>query len=274
MMNQNRSVDERFTLQSLSRNLEMPDWLRLEQITEGKADAGTAEIAAIADGLGLSSKWLLEGKGEPFYIERQDSGADDQFEFIKQRVPLRVIFVRNRDEPNESSVVIQLSEARWSTFGYYHPAGPNVGATGRRQLFEYVCLMRQIYRHLQLDLASSCWCYGKHLNKAEYYGLIRGEIYPGSLLTYFPNDHWWDDFAEMADHRVKGEEPHNVALRKAIHIARGVLNDFQRSAQEVSHIREMLISVGLPAKVTAPAENYDLDAGTARARAWPCVSRQ
>jgi hypothetical protein len=254
MMNRGRGPDDLFTLQSLSRHLRLSDWRRLEQICEGSSDASISDLITVAEGLGLSESWLLEGKGGPFVIDPEDyRDATEQYEYIRRVTPQRLIFVRDRSEPNDSIVVAQLNDVQWFTFCFYHPTGPNVGGTGRRQLFEYCCLMRQLYR--------SCRCYGHHLNSADCTRLLEGEIYPGTLLNHFHNDHWWDDFAELAERRVEGDEPHCVALREAIHIARGVLVEFQKGAQREDWMRQVLLTAGFPLKQQPIADRFALDAG-------------
>jgi len=260
LMNKGRRVEDIFTLQSLSHHLGLPDWRRLEQISEGRSDADTAELTSIADGLGLSRPWLLEGKGAPFVVDLEGyHDATGQYDAIRRMKPQRIVFVRERGEPNDSIVVAQLDDARWFTFRFYHPSGPNVGGTGRQQLFEYCCLMRRVYR--KLERKSSGRCFGRHLDSTDFLHLLEGEVYPGTLLNRYQNDHWWDDFAELAEHRVRGDSFDCVALREAIHIARGVLIDFQERASRDGRVRRFLSSIGFPATEATSAADYNLDVG-------------
>lgn len=162
-------------------------------------------------------------------------------------------------DDNAAIVVAQLDDMRWMSFRWYHRAGPNVGGTGRRQLFELCCLMRRLYR--ALDHTGSCQCYGRHLDSADFVRLLEGEVYPGAILRPFRNDQWWIDFAELAEVRVEGETSHVIALREAICIAQDVLAEFQDGAESGGWMQETLQAAGFPAKAELGARRYRLDAG-------------
>lgn len=98
-MNDQRSVNERFTLQSISKHLGFPDWRKLEAVAEGRSDVSAAELVNVARALGISGHWLLEGKQTPFLVDPEDyRGAEEQFESIQRLNPRRIVFVRQREE--------------------------------------------------------------------------------------------------------------------------------------------------------------------------------
>jgi hypothetical protein len=265
LMNDGREVEDRFTLQSLASLLGLPDWRRLEEIFEARSDATTAELQSIAAGLGISARWLIEGKGAPFAIDPETyCGATEQYEVIRNLAPRKIVFVRERDGHNDSFVVAQLNDVKWFTFRWYHPSGPHVGGTGRHQLMEYCCLMRRIYR--TLDFNGQCACFGFQLESKDFWRALVGEVYPGSLFENFRNDDWWCDLAELAEHRVDGELPDRISLREAVRITREVFRWFQQDAMRSEWTRNLLVSAGLPFKEQALAESYDLDLGLTRAK--------
>jgi hypothetical protein len=187
LMNERRSANERFTLQNISKHLGFPDWRHLEDITEGRSAVGSDELARIALGLGISEPWLLEGKETPFLVDPQDyRGADEQYESVRRFKPKRIIFVRQDQEDFESIIVAEIDDFRWITFHWDHPTSSHVGGTGRRQLLEYCCLMRRLYR--SFDHPGGCTLHGKHLDKPDFMRLWQGEAYPGTFLHWGHND--------------------------------------------------------------------------------------
>lgn len=260
LMNQERGPNDRFTFQNISKHLGFPDWRQLESIAEGRCDTDPAELARIAEGLGINEQWLIEGKAAPFAVDPGDyRGAEEQFEPISRLKPQSIIFVRESSDPFDSIVVAQVNDFRWITFSWDHPMSGRVGGTGRRQIFEYCCLIRQLFR--SFDFPGGCPCYGRHLEPEEFRRLQDGEIYPGALFHWIRNDHWWMDFAELADRRVDGKDARDQALRDAIHIARDVLTDFQEGARKNAWMRDALRIAGFPIQRAKSAERYALDAG-------------
>jgi hypothetical protein len=265
LMNVGRKADDRFTVQGLAHSLGMVDWRLLEDLARGHAKADTGQLSATANQLGVSPTWLLEGKGEPFAPDANDYGdAEEQYRLIEALKPERIVFVRETSEPFRSIVVAQVSEFRWTVFEWDHPTSSHVGGTGRRQLFEYCCLMRRLYR--ELDFNGTTRCYGQHLEATQFRQLLEGKSHPGSLLRYMHNDHWWDDFAELDGDRVEGNTGQAEELREAIHITRGVLADFQRRAAKPGYARDMLLAAGVPLK-DGTNQRYALEAGLYRPQA-------
>lgn len=260
LMNDHRNIDDRFTLQNISSHLGYSDWRLLEGIAEGRSDVGATEIARIAQALGINEQWLLEGKRAPFLVDPEDyRGAEEQLSSIERLKPRRIVFVRQKEEDFESIVVVELDDFRWVTFHWDHPTSSHVGGTGRHQLLEYCCLIRQLYR--TLDHPGTCTLHGKHLDKAAFVRLWEGDIYPGALLRWGHNDPWWIDFAELAETRVDKKAVHGRELRHAIRIARSVLAEYQRPSERNGWMRGLLIQAGLPADQRKHLERYPLDLG-------------
>lgn len=146
LMNDRRSVNERFTLQSISKHLGFPDWRKLEDITEGRSDVIASELVNLARALGINEQWLLEGKQTPFRVDPEDyRGAEEQFDSIQRLNPRRIVFVRQSEDDFESIVAAEIDDFRWVTFHWDHPTSSHVGGTGKYQLLEYCCLIRRLF---------------------------------------------------------------------------------------------------------------------------------
>lgn len=260
LMNDRRGTDDRFTLQNISQHLGFLDWRQLEAIADGRSDASSAELAQIAKRLGINERWLIEGKEAPFLVDPQDyMDVDEQYESIRRLNPRRIIFVRQKQEQYQTIVVAEVDDFRWVTFHRDHPTSSNVGGTGRRQLFEFCCLIRRLYRCF--DHPGGCACYGKHTDATEFMRLLEGEVYPGTLFHYPSSDQWWIDFAELAENRVEGQSSQAKELREAILITRGVLDEFQNRSTQNSWRRDTLIEAGFPVCEAKPISAYFLDTG-------------
>jgi hypothetical protein len=176
MMNAGRTGNDRFTLQGIAKHVGFPDWHLLEEIAEGRSKANLADLALIANGLGLNESWLVEGKESPFSVDPQDyAGADEQYHSILRLKPREIVFVRQEQKDFESIVVTQLDEFNWISFRWDHPMSSHVGGTGRRQLFEYCCLMRRLYR--TFDFPGRIGLFGRHVSSADFMRLLTGDIY-------------------------------------------------------------------------------------------------
>jgi hypothetical protein len=119
--------------------------------------------------------------------------------------------------------------------------------------------MRRLFR--SFDFPDGSACYGRHVESEEFRRLQDGEIYPGALFHWVRNDHWWTDFAELAEARVSGSDARANALRDAIHIVRNVLDEFQESAKQHHWMGQTLSEAGFPLHKAKRAERYAIDAG-------------
>lgn len=257
LMNTRRSADERFNIQSISKHLGFADWRDLEAIAEGRSSARLADLAHISAGLGINEQWLVEGKRAPFLVDPDDYiGADEQYASILRLNPQQIVFVRQEQKYFESIVVVQVDDFKWVTFHWDHPMSSHVGGTGRRQLFEYCCLMRRLYRNF--DFPGGCRLLGRYVSGPDFMRLLEGEVYPGTLLGWGRNDDWWIDFAELAEERVEGRTAKAKELREAIYIARTVLAEFQDRSIQNGWMRNTLVEVGFPTREAKTEPAYRL----------------
>jgi len=247
LMNADRPERDVVTIQSLSRYLGLPDWRRLEQISVGQADADAAEIEDLASRLGIAPNWLLEGKSDPFYIEEPEGRKSftDEYEAIKALKPETVYFIRGKDSERWSSafITVKIDDIRWRTFTLTYPIRGQVGGGGRTQIFEFCCLVRR----LSMGRFNPSWsCRGLHLGTDDFNDLLMGRVYPGALLEAVHEDSWWDDFAELAVHRISPGIPHLDDLRSAVITAQLKLCEYREKLVESSWRRETLEWAGFP----------------------------
>lgn len=232
LMNEMRSDGDRFSLQSLSRNMGQRDWRRLEGIVRGTADADHAELAAIAEAFGLSEEWLIEGKGAPF---ARDPGIgfrliEELHAKIVALAPRTIVYIRQREGGHghhDALIALQCDDVRWHVFRDPHPACGHVGGTGQWQLYDLCRLMRRFDR---ADEAGDIHCFGIHLDSPDYERLLDGEIYPGSLLADIRNDGWWLAFGALRADWIEGDGEAVEGLKKAIAIVEHKLAEVRKQA--------------------------------------------
>lgn len=227
LINQGRDDDEALSTPQLAAWLGAPDWSALEAIQDGTSKATLADLEALARKVGLCSEWLIEGRRTPFLGDEGPYDAAAQFETILALAPKRVVFVRENQAPYSALVAVQLDDLRWRVLEP-HPAGPNVGSTGRSQLFELCTLIRRLYGQYGLAVQFA----GKHVSPGEFQKLLSGEIYPGALLRIHWNDPWWQDLGELSVERASDTTPAAIALVEAIKIAKSVLAEYQTRPAE------------------------------------------
>ena len=218
LMNERRRPDDRFTLQSLARHLGHPDWRLLEQLVAGDAKLSDAELETIAERLGLSKAWLIEGKGTPFevdiYCRRLDSiglHAD-----IVAADPMQVVFVRQDDPQSDCHhvmIAIQLDEVRWTVLAGMWPVWAELGSGGREDLIALYCLIRRLEADTE---KTGSLVFGKHLETEKFDQLSMGEIYPGSLFAEFRNDCWPQFLSSLSTRFLKLELPREKSLADTI----------------------------------------------------------
>lgn len=244
LINAKRFSSDTLTLQGLARRLDMKDWRKLEQIAAGLSNNSFDEIANIADHLGISAEWLLEGKRSPFEPDSQFfNGALGHYEVIKRAEPRTIYFVRSRGPKIWSNAIICLilDDVRWRTFGMLYPIRAQVGAGGSAQIFEFCCLVRR----LRLDSSRYSWqCKGRHVTDDEFEELLSGQVYPGTILMSGLEDYWWDDFGDQDASRLSGDVPHMADLSEAITIARWGLKSAQADAEHSPMAQEKLAWAG------------------------------
>jgi hypothetical protein len=242
LTNEGPSNDDRFTLPSLAAHMGQDDWRRLEDITDGVSGAGAAELRKVAQALGISPVWLIEGKEAPFRLDC--AGRHVPVEELHERVltmrPRAVYFVRCADEDFGATLAVERDDVRWLVWSTDFPVSDHVGGTGRREMLEFCALIRRLDK--DLEEGASVRLLGRHLPRADFDALIEGEVYPGRHLRWCRNDGWWEDFGYLSPENVQGDEPHQMQLRRAIEIT---AYERDRIRQPPSNRAQMFLRWGL-----------------------------
>lgn len=267
LINVGRAKDEQIGVTDIARALSHTDWRELETLARGRYAGDLDQLERLGKGLGVCSEWLVHGRAAPFQMDLGPSEAKQQGDAILALNPQRVVVFRSRSEPFDAAIAVRDTALRWTVFGA-HPCGPEVGGTGRHQLFEFACLLRRLFEALfQRDVE----LVGRQVDGEAYRALVEGATYPGSVLSSLHNDPWWQDYCQFDAALVKGDEPEAVALRKAISIAYSVLAEYWSAASQVAWKRERLVEAGLP--LEKPAEPGPLLVDLAETKA-PAVVRR
>lgn len=276
LMNVGRAKDDAIGVTDIARALSNSDWREIEALTQGQYTGDLDQLERLAKGLGVCSEWLIHGRAAPFQMDLEPGDAKQQGDAILALNPQRVVVFRSRSEPFSAAIAVRDTALRWTVFDS-HPCGPEVGGTGRHQLFEFACLLRRLFKaFFRRDVEFV----GRQLDGDAYQALVDGEAYPGSVLRNLHNDPWWQDFCQFDAALVRGDRPEAVALREAIAIAEGVLAEYWSVDGKAAWKRERLIEAGLP--LDEPAEPgpilVDLEkavkapAAARRATSWPRIA--
>lgn len=276
LINAGRAEDDKIGVTDIARALSISDWREIEALVQGQYSGGLDQLERLAKGLGVCSEWLIHGRAAPFQMDLGPGDAKEQCDAILALKPQRVVVFRSRSEPFNAAIALRDTDLRWTVFDS-HPCGPEVGGTGRHQLFEFACLLRRLFKVL---FRRDVEFVGRQLDGDAFQALVDGEAYPGSVLRNLYNDPWWQDFCQFDAARVEGDQPEAVALRDAITIAEGVLAEYWSAAGKTAWKRERLIEAGLP--VEKPAEagpllvDVDLEKkapeAARRATSWPRIA--
>lgn len=224
---------------SIAHFLGLADWRELEQISAGVSSANLPDLRKLAEGVGLNPDWLIHGRDEPFRLDDGLKDAQEQFNALVALKPRRIVFARSLDWPEDTVVAAQLDDIRWWVFSESHPTRPDVGATGRRQIFDFCCLVRRLYQKFWL---TDTRLQGATISGDDYQRLINGRAHAGAILGCESNDHWWEDLAEMALDLPSDADP---KLKAVIDLARYTLGQFQDASEESGRL-DRLRDAGLP----------------------------
>lgn len=276
LINAERAKDDAIGVTDIAGALSHLDWRELEALAQGQYAGNLDQLERLAKGLGVCSEWLIHGRAAPFQTDLGPGDAKQQGDAILALNPKRVVVFRSRSEPFSAAIAVRDTALRWTVFDS-HPCGPEVGGTGRHQLFEFACLLRRLFKALfQRDVAFV----GRQLDGEAYQALMDGEAYPGSVLRMAHNDPWWQDFCQFDAPLVEGDQPEAIALRDAIAIAEGVLAEYWSAASKTAWKRERLMEAGLPLEKPAEPGPLLVDLGlekkapaaARRATSWPRIA--
>ncbi|CAN5156160.1 hypothetical protein BH10PSE4_BH10PSE4_46710 [soil metagenome] len=273
LINAGRRPDDALEHAEIAHFLGRTDWRDLERISAGVSSADLRELESLAEGLGLNPDWLIRGKDEPFRLDDGSQDARAQYDTLAALRPMRIVFARSRDWPQDTIVAAQRDDLRWWVFTRSHPTREDVGATGRHQIFDFCCLMRRLFRHFWL---TGTQLQGTTISGDDYQSLIEGRAHPGAILRSPSNQSWWQDLAEMALDVSDDDEARAPGLRAVIGLARFTLGQIQQSSEDSGRL-DRLREAGLPVRNADKQARLDMDVAAPapikppKARGWPRV---
>lgn len=218
LMNAGRRVEDQFTLPGLARHLGHPDWRTLERLIAGTMEMSDAKLATIAERLGLTAAWLIEGKGTPFAVDEHCHGLDsiELHDAIVAAKPLQIVFVR-QDYPafecHHVLMAVQYDAVRWGVFAGMWPVWASIGSGGRHNLIALYSLIKRFDAETpRLGFLTM----GAHADEATFDGLSMGDIYPGSLYHEFRNDDWPQFLSSLSTRGLDLALPREKSLAETI----------------------------------------------------------
>ncbi len=169
----------------------------LENYFLAEKDAPFDLLDQIANTFGLCPGWLKFGHiGEPFVyqiygLHYRRGGLLGLIEELK---PQRIFFVRCLNDEGNAHVAFRLTDRKYEgTYDNWN-ISEHVGRTGERQLYELWQSLNKIEERPELyGIKVGC-----DLPEDPYLSLVRGEMYPGTLLEderY--RSFWFDDFTDI-----------------------------------------------------------------------------
>jgi hypothetical protein len=169
----------------------------LENYFLAENDAPFPFLDQIADTFGLNPGWLKFGhKGEPFAyrIHGLHYHPGGLLGLIEELKPQKIFFVRCLSDVGDAHVAFRLTDWKYeATHDGWH-ISDHVGATGTWQLYKLWQSLNKIEETRALYTTI-----GRDLPEDPYFSLVRGEIYPGTLLDDVNRYHsfWFDDFTDI-----------------------------------------------------------------------------
>lgn len=169
----------------------------LESYFLGEKDAPFPLLDQIANTFGLSPGWLKFDKGALFAYRSHGLHyhRGGLLGLIEELKPQKIFFVRCLDDFGYAHVAFKLTDWKYEgTCDDWH-ISDHVGATGQAQLYELWQSLNKIKERLG-HLPDTV---GRDLPEDRYFSLIRGEIYPGTLLEDVDRyrSYWFDDFTDI-----------------------------------------------------------------------------
>ena len=195
LLNERRRYNS-LTIPEIATILGLSSVSDLENYFFAEKDAPFELLDQIANTFGLHPGWLKFGhKGEPFASQRHGLHWHDGglLGLIEKLEPQQIFFVRCLNDWGYAHVAFRFTD--WKYEGTYDGwnISNHVGHTGTSQLYELWQLLRKIEERRELTVA------GRDLPEDLYFSLIRGEIYPGTLLEDVNRyrSFWFDDFTDI-----------------------------------------------------------------------------
>lgn len=197
LMNEGRN-HSKFTIPQLAQIMKLHKISELENIFTGKTEPSFTFIEDFCKTFGVCKEWLAEGKNSPYSSDAPSkSDPMDYLSLIEEINPERIYFVRENSATAPAFILLKLSKWKYRVLDRTWHISDEVGASGRRQLYNFFRLIKELRD--ERNLHTSCW--GLTLNKEAFHSLVCGHIFPGKYTDVgFSEDPWWDDLTDI-DHK-------------------------------------------------------------------------
>ncbi|MFV5523750.1 hypothetical protein VXQ23_03515 [Acinetobacter variabilis] len=201
----NESRDEKFTIAEFSRILNLEKVSNLEKYFLDKEEPSFEFLEKYTNEFGLSSRWLIEGKGNPFkHDEEIYIDMFDCLEKINELNPSIIYFIRANNVKGETCIAVEVNEHCHVVLNTTVHFSKQNGYGGTRQLVSFRKLI------MSLILKKNYITKGVIVSGAVFKALFQGKIHPMTAIDkrIKPFQHWHDDFTDLYNQRC-GYQHHN-----------------------------------------------------------------
>lgn len=192
LLNENRRYDI-FTIAKLAKIMDCKSVGELENYFKGKVEPDFEFLERFSNVFGVNYSWLLEGKGQPFYSNKQtEYDPFGYYSYIKELKPERIYFLRSDAKEGYTFILLKLTDWKYEILHRKWHISSHVGAGGSRQIYG----MYKLIKKLKKDNYSKC--YGRILKDGDFNLLYFGEKFPSSIIDFkYQDSLWWDDFTDV-----------------------------------------------------------------------------
>ena len=196
LLNDERRRYNLVTIPKIARILELSSVSDLESYFFAEKDAPFALLDQIANTFGLNPDWLQgDHEGQPFAYQTHGMNYHDGglLGLIEELRPRTIFFVRCLNDVGNAHVAFKFTDWKYEgTYDEWH-ISDHVGGTDTWQLYELWQSLNKIEERRGLHTV------GRDLPEGPYLSLLRGEIYPGTLLEDVNRyrSFWFDDFTDI-----------------------------------------------------------------------------
>lgn len=192
LLNENRAYDE-FTIAKLAEIMGLKSVGELENYFKGKSEPDFEFLKNFCNVFGVSYSWLSEGKGEPFYINKQTNYDPlAYYPYIEALHPEKIYFIRSDAREGYTFILLKLFDWKYEILHRSWNISSHVGAGGQSQIYGMYKLIKKLKEKSYLK------CYGRILKDKDFDLLFQGKKFPSSIIDFKNQDSpWWDDFTDI-----------------------------------------------------------------------------
>lgn len=166
---------------------------QLDDLIQGKREIPSEFATFLFEQFEVNPDWFLSGKGHAYTLGRPTLKAMDYFEYIKEKSPKSIYFVRVNNNFGQVGIVLKLSNDRYLPLKTTYHISEEVGVTDMTQLTSFYELI------LKLDKpnAYNGRLAGRILKQSTFSAIFNG--YQSARIldsNGMRNSYWWDDFLD------------------------------------------------------------------------------